>query len=49
VVKRADMRERLAGQGAEAIAGPPEQLADLMRRESAMYAKVIREIGLSPE
>jgi tripartite-type tricarboxylate transporter receptor subunit TctC len=47
VVKRADMRERLAGQGAEAIAGPPEQLADLMRRESAMYAKVIREIGLS--
>ena len=49
VVKRADMRERLAGQGAEAIAGPPEQLADLMRRESAVYAKVIRDIGLMPE
>lgn len=49
VVKRADMRERLAGQGAEAIAGPPEQLASLMRRESALYAKVIREIGLTPE
>ena len=49
VVKRPDMRERLAGQGAEAIAGPPEQLADLVRRESAIYAKVIRDIGLKPE
>jgi len=49
IVKRPDMRERLAGQGAEAIAGPPEQLADLLRRESAVYARVIREIGLTPE
>ncbi len=49
VVKRADMRERLASQGAEAIAGPPEQLAELLRRESAVYARVIKEIGLTPE
>jgi tripartite-type tricarboxylate transporter receptor subunit TctC len=49
VVKRPDMRERLANQGAEAIAGPPEQLAELMRRESAVYAKVIKEVGITPE
>jgi tripartite-type tricarboxylate transporter receptor subunit TctC len=49
IVKRPDMRERLAGQGAEAIAGPPEQLAELMKRESAVYARVIKEIGLTPE
>lgn len=49
VVKRPDMRERLASQGAEAIAGPPEQLAEMVRRESAVYAKVIKEIGLTPE
>jgi tripartite-type tricarboxylate transporter receptor subunit TctC len=49
VVKRPDMRERLANQGAEAIAGSPEQLAELMRRESAVYAKVIKEVGITPE
>jgi tripartite-type tricarboxylate transporter receptor subunit TctC len=49
VVGRPDMRERLANQGAAAIAGPPEQLAELMRRESAVYARVIKEIGLTPD
>ncbi len=49
VVRRADMRERFANQGAQAIAGPPEQLAELMRRESAVYARVIKEIGLTPD
>jgi len=48
-LQRPDVRERFAAQGAEVIAGPPEQLADLIRRETALYARVIREAGVTAE
>jgi len=46
VLARADIRERFAGQGAEVIASSPEQLAAFVRRESALYAKIIRSSGI---
>ncbi len=46
VLARPDIRERFAGQGAEVVASSPEQLAAFIRRESALYAKVIRSSGI---
>ena len=49
VLQLPDMRERFAHQGADVLAGSPEQLAETVRRDAVRYAKVIREIGLTAE
>jgi tripartite-type tricarboxylate transporter receptor subunit TctC len=46
VLARPDIRERFAEQGADMIGGTPEQLAQFVRRESALYAKIIRSSGI---
>ena len=46
VLARQDIHERFAAQGADVIAGTPEQLAAFVRRESALYAKIIRSSGI---
>jgi tripartite-type tricarboxylate transporter receptor subunit TctC len=46
VLARPDIRERFAEQGAEIVGGTPEQLAQFVRRESALYAKIIRSSGI---
>ena len=46
VLARPDIRERFGEQGAEVVAGTPEQLAAFLRRESALYAKIIRSSGI---
>jgi tripartite-type tricarboxylate transporter receptor subunit TctC len=46
VLARPDIRERFAGQGAEVVASSPEQLAAFIRRESALYAKIIKSSGI---
>jgi tripartite-type tricarboxylate transporter receptor subunit TctC len=48
-LQRPDVRERFASQGAEVIAGSPEQLAELIRRETALYAQVIKRAGVTAE
>jgi tripartite-type tricarboxylate transporter receptor subunit TctC len=49
VLQLPEMRERFANQGADVLAGSPEQLAETVRRDAARYGKVIREIGLTAE
>jgi tripartite-type tricarboxylate transporter receptor subunit TctC len=39
-------RERLIAQGAEPMASTPDELTTLIRRESARFAKLIREAGI---
>ena len=46
VLARQDIRERFAEQGAEVVAGTPEQLAAFVRRESALYATIIQSSGI---
>jgi len=41
-----DLRERLTAMGVEPWPGAPEQLANLVRSETARYAKLIKSIGL---
>ena len=46
VLARPDIRERFSEHGAEVVAGTPEQLAAFVRRESALYAKIIQSSGI---
>ena len=46
VLARQDIRERFAEQGADVVGGTPEQLAVFVRKESALYAKIIRSSGI---
>jgi len=46
VLSRPDIRERFTDQGAEVVAGSPEQMAAFVRRESALYAKIIQSSGI---
>ncbi len=41
-----DMRERLAGQGAEPIGNTPEEFTAQMRRDLVKWAKVVKDAGI---
>ena len=49
IVQLPDVRARMLGQGAEPVGGTPQDLADLMARETALYAKIIKTSGIQPE
>ena len=44
-----DIKQRLADQGVEVLAGTPDELAKVMPREIAKWAKVVQASGLKPE
>jgi tripartite-type tricarboxylate transporter receptor subunit TctC len=44
-----DFRERLAAAGVDPWLGTPEELAALVRTETARYASIIKRAGLKPE
>jgi tripartite-type tricarboxylate transporter receptor subunit TctC len=46
ILGSADMKERLAGQGADAAGGKPEEFAALIRRELARWGEVVRTAGV---
>ena len=39
----------LESQGAEAVAGTPEEFAAYIRRDQAKWAKVVKDVGITPE
>jgi tripartite-type tricarboxylate transporter receptor subunit TctC len=45
-LKAPDVLQRLGGLGYEPIGGTPEQLAEIIRSDTAKYAKVIRSAGI---
>jgi tripartite-type tricarboxylate transporter receptor subunit TctC len=45
VLKLADVRERLTGQGAEIIGGTPQEFAAYIQREIPKWAKVVKDSG----
>lgn len=49
ILKTREMHERMAAQGAEPKGSSPEELAAIVKREVAKWAKVIREAGIQPE
>jgi tripartite-type tricarboxylate transporter receptor subunit TctC len=49
IVHAAEMREKLAAQGAEPAGGTPEDYAAVIQADTAMWARVIKEIGIKVE
>jgi tripartite-type tricarboxylate transporter receptor subunit TctC len=49
IVETPDMKEKLKGQGLEADAMKPEELAGLFKAETAKWAKVIADSRIQPE
>jgi tripartite-type tricarboxylate transporter receptor subunit TctC len=49
VVRAADMRERLLQQGAEPVAGAPDELDKLVRDDIAKWGAVVRKLGLTAD
>jgi tripartite-type tricarboxylate transporter receptor subunit TctC len=45
IVNAADMKEKLANQGAEVLTMTPEQFGDFIRKEKARWAKVVKDSG----
>jgi tripartite-type tricarboxylate transporter receptor subunit TctC len=43
------MKEMLAKQGTEVRAGPPEALGSFITRETARWAKVVKEAGIKAD
>jgi tripartite-type tricarboxylate transporter receptor subunit TctC len=49
IVNSADVKERFLGQGLTPVGSTPEQMAALIKEESAEYAKLVKEIGYQPQ
>jgi tripartite-type tricarboxylate transporter receptor subunit TctC len=46
IVQFPDVREKLAAQGAEPLAGSPEQAGEFVRREISRWAKVVKAANI---
>ena len=44
-LQSAEMKDKLLGQGAEAVGNPPEFFADYIRTETTKWAKVVKDSG----
>lgn len=49
LLQSADMRDKLAAQGAEGAPGSPEDFARIVREDAARWGKVIRDAGVKVE
>ena len=49
IVRAPEMREKLAAQGAEPAGGTPEEYAAVIRAETVLWTRVIREAGIKSE
>ena len=49
ILKQPDVIERFQAQGLKPVGSTPEQLSALIKEETAMYAKLVKQIGLEPQ
>jgi len=49
IVRAPEMRDKLAAQGAEAAGGTPEEFAAVIRADTVLWTRVIREAGIKGE
>jgi tripartite-type tricarboxylate transporter receptor subunit TctC len=45
IVSAADMKEKLATQGADVLTMTPDRFGDFIRKEKARWAKVVKDSG----
>jgi len=49
IIRQPETQERFNSVGLEAVGSTPEALAKLIKEETAMYAKLVKQIGLQPQ
>ena len=49
ILRQPDVQERFSTQGLDAVGSTPEELAALIKKETVMYAKLVKQIGLKPQ
>jgi tripartite-type tricarboxylate transporter receptor subunit TctC len=49
IIKQPETQERFHSVGLDAVGGTPEELAKLIKEETVMYAKLVKQIGLQPQ
>lgn len=49
VLREADLRESFAGQGIAPASGTPEQLGERVKREVALWARVVKDAGIKAD
>lgn len=49
IIRQPDVQERFASVGLDAVGSTPEELAALIKKETVMYAKLVKQIGLKPQ
>lgn len=49
VLQQPEVRQRLEAEGAEVIGSTPEAFAESLRRETAVWSRIVRESGARPE
>ena len=48
ILQLPDVKERLAGDGMEPVGGSPERVREVLKREVAMWQKVVKTAGIKP-
>ena len=48
-VNSPDLKDKLAASGIDTVTSTPEQFRDLIRSETALFAKVVKSAGITPE
>ena len=49
ILRLPEIKERFASQGLEAVGSTPDELSALIKKETAMYARVVKQIGFQPQ
>jgi tripartite-type tricarboxylate transporter receptor subunit TctC len=49
IIKSPDISQRIEQQGLDAVGSTPEQLASIIKVETQMYGKLVKQIGLKPQ
>ncbi len=49
IIRQPDVQERFSAVGLDAVGSTPEELAALIKIETVMYAKLVKQIGLKPQ
>ena len=49
ILNQPEIKERFARDGAEVVAGSPEDFAAYIRSEAVKWAKVVKAAGIKPE
>ena len=49
IIRLPDVQERFTTVGLDAVGSTPEELAALIKKETVMYAKLVKQIGLKPQ